>query len=129
MLGQSSSIDVNMNTANKFQLEIENDKATIFNYSGVSEWQHFNGTHLYEGNSSLINNSFKDNGEDRKKQIKELIREALKLERMIITKNPSSNSIDKERVLQNIRKNIVSLSETMFTKKALMLAIPMLFLI
>lgn len=71
----------------------------------------------------------KTSGEDRTKQIKELIREALKLERMIITKNPSSNSIDKERVLQNIRKNIVSLSETMFTKKALMLAIPMLFLI
>jgi hypothetical protein len=71
----------------------------------------------------------KTSGEDRTKQIKELIREALKLERMIITKNPTSNSIDKERVLQNIRKNIVSLSETMFTKKAPMLAIPMLFLI
>jgi hypothetical protein len=66
LLGQSSSIDVNMNTANKYQLEIEydkdkdKDKVTVFNYNGVSEWQHFNGTHLYEGNSSLINNSFKD---------------------------------------------------------------------
>lgn len=55
-----------MNTANKYQLEIEydkdkdKDKVTVFNYNGVSEWQHFNGTHLYEGNSSLINNSFKD---------------------------------------------------------------------
>jgi len=60
LLGQSSSMDVNMNSANKFQLEIDNDKVVIFNYNGVSEWQHFNGTHLYEGNSSIINNSFKD---------------------------------------------------------------------
>ena len=38
LLGQSSSIDVNINTADKFQLEIENDKVPVFNYNGISEW-------------------------------------------------------------------------------------------
>lgn len=49
----------------------------------------------------------KINGEDRLNQTKDQIMEAQKLERMIITKNPNSNNIDKEKVLQNIRKSIM----------------------
>jgi hypothetical protein len=71
----------------------------------------------------------KISGVDRVKQIKDQIMEAQKLGRMIITKNHNSNNIDKEKVLQNIRKSIVIQLETMFTKKAQMLAILILFLI
>jgi hypothetical protein len=49
----------------------------------------------------------KISGEDRAKQVKDQIMEAQKLGRMIITKNPNSNNIDKEKVLQNIRRSIV----------------------
>lgn len=49
----------------------------------------------------------KISGEDRVKQTKDQIMEAQKLGRTIITKNPNSNNIDKEKVLQNIRKSIV----------------------
>ena len=71
----------------------------------------------------------KTNGEDRTKPIKDQIREALKSETMIITKNLISNSIDKGRALLNFRINTMNLLEIMFTKKALMSAILTLYLI
>jgi hypothetical protein len=62
----------------------------------------------------------KISGVDQTKLFRVLIKVNLKLERMTITKNPTSSSIDKEKELQNIRINAMNLSETMFTKKALM---------
>jgi hypothetical protein len=62
----------------------------------------------------------KISGVDQTKLFRDLIKVNLKLERMTITKNPTSSSIDKEKELQNIRINTMNLSETMFTKKALM---------
>jgi hypothetical protein len=62
----------------------------------------------------------KISGVDQTKLFRVLIKVNLKLERMTITKNPTSSSIDKEKELQNIRINTMNLSETMFTKKALM---------
>ena len=62
----------------------------------------------------------KISGVDQTKLFRDLIKVNLKLGRMTITKNPTSSSIDKEKELQNIRINTMNLSETMFTKKALM---------
>jgi len=77
--------------------------------------------HIYtkEIQVSSITHS-KISGVDQTKLFRDLIKVNLKLERMTITKNPTSSSIDKERELQNIRINTMNLSGTMFTKKALM---------
>jgi len=77
--------------------------------------------HIYmkEIQVSSITHS-KISGEDQTKLFRDQIKVNLKLERMTITKNPTSSSIDKEKELQNIRINTMNLSETMFTKKALM---------
>jgi hypothetical protein len=86
--------------------------------------------HIYtkEIQVSSITHS-KISGVDQTKLFRVLIKVNLKLERMKITKNPTSSSIDKERELQNIRINTINLLRTILAKKALMSAITMLFLI
>ena len=77
---------------------------------------------------SLIAHANKS-GVGQTKRIRNLIKVNIKLECITITKNPTSNSIDKEKELQNIRINTMNLLSTLLVKKALMSAIPMLFLI
>jgi hypothetical protein len=35
-------------------------KPTVFNLNGLSEWQHFNGVNLTEGNAIINNNTYSD---------------------------------------------------------------------
>jgi len=77
---------------------------------------------------SLIAHANKS-GVVQSKRIRNLIKVNLRLECITITKNSTSNSIDKEKELQNIRINTINLLRTILAKKALMSAITMLFLI
>ena len=36
------------------------DKVVVYNYNGLSEWQHFNGINMNEGNATQINSSLND---------------------------------------------------------------------
>ena len=59
-LSQSSLSDIAQGAANQFQLEMGRDKVIVYNYNGLSEWQHFNGINMNEGNATQVNSSLND---------------------------------------------------------------------
>ena len=63
-LSQGSINAVNDMPAHQYQIEMERgagrDKITVYNYNGLSEWQHLNGLCGNEGNATLYNNSYSD---------------------------------------------------------------------
>ena len=59
-LSQSSLGDIAQGAANQFQLEMGRDKVIVYNYNGLSEWQHFNGINMNEGNATQVNSSLND---------------------------------------------------------------------
>lgn len=59
-LGQASPADLASGGSNRYQFAEREDKLIIYNYNGLSEWQHFNGLHMNEGNATLVNSSLND---------------------------------------------------------------------
>jgi len=59
-LGLPSQGDLTTGSANKFQFTEEENRIVIRNFNGLSEWQHFNGVHMAEGNSTLTAHSLGD---------------------------------------------------------------------
>lgn len=59
-LSQSSLGDISQGAAKQFQLEMGRDKVIVYNYNGLSEWQHFNGINMNEGNATQVNSSLND---------------------------------------------------------------------
>jgi hypothetical protein len=59
-LTQSSLGDISSGVAHQFQIEAGPDKIMVYNYNGLSEWQHLNGLCANEGNATLHNSSHND---------------------------------------------------------------------
>lgn len=52
--------DLTSGSANQYQVEVGREKIIVYNYNGLSEWQHLNGLNLNEGNATLYNNTYND---------------------------------------------------------------------
>jgi hypothetical protein len=59
-LTQSSLGDISSGVAHQYQIEAGKDKIMIYNYNGLSEWQHLNGFVANEGNATLHSASGND---------------------------------------------------------------------
>lgn len=59
-LTQSSLGDISSGVAHQFQIDVGSDKIVVYNYNGLSEWQHMNGLCATEGNVTLHNSSYND---------------------------------------------------------------------
>ena len=59
-LSQSSLSDLSSGPAHQYQVEVGRDKITVYNYNGLSEWQHLNGLCGNEGNATLYNSTYND---------------------------------------------------------------------
>ena len=59
-LTQSSLGDINSGVAHQYQIEVGKDKILVYNYTGLSEWQHINGLCGNEGNATMHNSSYSD---------------------------------------------------------------------
>ena len=51
-LNQSPIQETAQGSAHQFQLDMGRDKVVVYNYNGLSEWQHFNGISMNEGNAT-----------------------------------------------------------------------------
>ena len=59
--------------SNRYQYAEKDEKLIIYNYNGVSEWQHFNGLHMNEGNATLVNSSLNDKWTTRQTKSKQAV--------------------------------------------------------
>lgn len=65
-LTESSLGDISSGVAHQYQIEVTKDSTTgkdkimVYNYNGLSEWQHLNGFCGTEGNANLHNNTYND---------------------------------------------------------------------
>ena len=59
-LSQSSLGDVSSGAANQYQIETNNNKITVNNYNGLSEWQHLNGLCMNRSSATLLKDSYHD---------------------------------------------------------------------
>lgn len=59
-LSQSSRSDLSSGPAHQYQVDVGRDKITVYNYNGLSEWQHLNGLCGNEGNATLHNSTYND---------------------------------------------------------------------
>lgn len=59
-LTQSSLGDISSGVAHQFQIQVAGEKIVVYNYNGLSEWQHMNGLCATEGNVTLHNSSYND---------------------------------------------------------------------
>lgn len=59
-LSQGSLGDLSSGPAHQYQVEAGRDKITVYNYNGLSEWQHLNGLCGNEGNATLYNSTYND---------------------------------------------------------------------
>lgn len=59
-LSHSSLGDISSGVAHQFQIEAGSDKILVYNYNGLSEWQHMNGLCATEGNATMHNSTYND---------------------------------------------------------------------